>query len=115
LASKYLKKIKYYYNTLTFEYEKLQERQKCLEHKVNEKISNDIHNIQQILDTLTRQSLKTDNREYGNGLQKINQEEEEQPANKDVINIDAEEENISTTIYKMKANWYVSLLMYNSY
>jgi hypothetical protein len=43
---------------LTTGYEKLQERQKCLESVLNKKISNDIHNIQQILYNMTRQTME---------------------------------------------------------
>jgi hypothetical protein len=43
---------------LTTGYEKLQERQKCLESVVNKKISKDIHNIQQILYNMTRQTME---------------------------------------------------------
>jgi hypothetical protein len=39
---------------------------------------NDIHNVQEILDTLTSHNLKTDNGKYCNGLPKINEEEKEQ-------------------------------------
>ena len=41
-------------------YEKLQERQKYLEYMLNKKMSNDIHNIQQILDNMTRQTKEGD-------------------------------------------------------
>ena len=43
---------------MTTGYEKLQERQKCLESVLNKKISNDIHNIQQILYNMTRQTME---------------------------------------------------------
>ena len=45
---------------MTTGYEKLQERQKCLEYMLNKKMSNDIHNIQQTLDSMTRQTKKGD-------------------------------------------------------
>jgi len=41
---------------LTSGFEKLQEKQKCLESMLNKKILNDIHNIQQILYNMTRQT-----------------------------------------------------------
>jgi hypothetical protein len=41
---------------LTTGFEKLQEKQKCLESMLNKKILNDIHNIQQILYNMTRQT-----------------------------------------------------------
>jgi hypothetical protein len=97
---------------LTTEYERLQQRQKGLEHRVNEKISNDIHNVQQILDTLTRQSLKTE-KDYGNSLPNTNKKEEYQQSRMGIVNIDAQ--NTNPTNYKTRTNWYTSLLMYNSY
>jgi nitrogen-specific signal transduction histidine kinase len=97
---------------LTTNYERLQQRQKGLEHRVNEKISNDIYNIQQILDILTRQSLKTE-RDYDNSLPYTNKGEEYRQSHMDIVNIDAQ--NTSTTNYKTKTDWYTSLLMYNSY
>ena len=41
---------------MTTGFEKLQEKQKCLESMLNKKILNDIHNIQQILYNMTRQT-----------------------------------------------------------
>lgn len=97
---------------MTTEYKRLQQRQKGLEHRVNGKISNDIHNIQQILDTLTRQSLKTES-DYGDSLPDTNKGEEYQQSRMDIVNIDAQ--NTRTTNYKTRTDWYTSLLMYNSY
>jgi hypothetical protein len=45
---------------LTTGYEKLQDRQKYLEYMLDKKISNDIHNIQQILDNMTKQAEEGD-------------------------------------------------------
>jgi len=97
---------------LTTDYERLQQRQKCLERRVNEKISNDIHNIQQILDILTRQSLKT-HRDYGNSLPYIDKGEEYQQSCMDIVNIDARNTRIINR--KTRTDLYTSLLMYNSY
>jgi hypothetical protein len=97
---------------LTTNYKRLQQRQKGLERRVNEKISNDIHNIQQILDILTRQSLKT-HRDYGNSLPETNKEEEYQQSCMDIVNIDARNTRIINR--KTRTNLYTSLLMYNSY
>jgi len=97
---------------LTTDYERLQQRQKCLERRVNEKISNDIHNIQQILDILTRQSLKT-HRDYGNSLPNTNKEEEYEQSCMDIVNIDARNTRIINR--KTRTDLYTSLLMYNSY
>jgi hypothetical protein len=97
---------------LTTEFKRLQEKQKGLENMVNEKISNDIQNTQQILNTLTRWSLKTD-RDYGNSFPDTNKEEESQQSRMNIVNIVAQ--NTSPTNYKTRTDWYTSLLMYNSY
>jgi hypothetical protein len=98
---------------LTLKYGKLQEKQKGLQRNLNGKISNDIHNVQQILEAMARQSQKTDrlnNNNNNNNLEKTDREE----AINDMISLDTEE-NTSIANYKMKAYWYPSLLMYNSY
>jgi exonuclease VII large subunit len=95
---------------LTFKYEKLQERQKGLQHKLNRKMSNNIHNVQRILEAMARQSQKTDRLHNNNFLHKTDMEE----AMNDKINMDTEI-NTSIANYKMNAYWYPSLLMYNSY
>jgi hypothetical protein len=99
---------------LTTRYRSLQKRQKGLEHNLNQKISSDIHTIQQILDTLARQSQKTGRLCNNHVLQETNREEEEhQQSLMDIVNID--KQNTSTTNYKTRTEWYTSLLMYNSY
>jgi hypothetical protein len=59
---------------LTTGFEKLQERQKCLESMLNKKIFNDIHNIQQILYNMTRQT-----KEGGQNNKACNIDEPKQP------------------------------------
>jgi hypothetical protein len=99
---------------LTTGYGRLRKRQKGLEHNLNQKISSDIHTIQQILDTLARQSQKTGRLCNNHVLQETNREEEEhQQSLMDIVNID--KQNTSTTNYKTRTEWYTSLLMYNSY
>ena len=99
---------------MTTRYGSLQKRQKGLEHNLNQKISSDIHTIQQILDTLARQSQKTGRLCNNHVLQETNREEEEhQRSFMDIVNIDTQ--NTSTTNYKTRTEWYTSLLMYNSY
>jgi len=98
---------------LTIRYGSLQKRQKGLEHNLNQKISSDIHTIQQILDTLARQSQKTGRLCNNHVLQETNREEEHQQSLMDIVNID--KQNTSTTNYKTRTEWYTSLLMYNSY
>lgn len=47
---------KHHYNQVDFGYEKLlHERQKNLQNKIDAKISNDIYNVQQVLDALVKQ------------------------------------------------------------
>jgi hypothetical protein len=58
---------------LTTGYEKLQERQKCLEYMLNKKMSNDIHNIQQILDNITRQTKKGDQNNMARNIDEAKQ------------------------------------------
>jgi hypothetical protein len=70
---------------LTTGYEILQERQKCLEYMLNKKMSKDIHNIQQTLDNMTRQT-----KEEG-------------------------QNNKARNIAEAKKQLYASMLMYNSY
>ncbi len=94
-------------------YGRLQKRQKGLEHNLNQKISSDIHTVQQILDTLAKQNQKT-GRQCNNYIsQETNREEEHQQSLMDSVNTDTQ--NTSTTNYKTRTEWYTSLLMYNSY
>jgi hypothetical protein len=46
----------HYSSKLTLRYEKLYERQKHLQHRINGKISTDIYNVQQVLEALIRQN-----------------------------------------------------------
>ena len=98
---------------MTTRYGSLQKRQKGLEHNLNQKISSDIHTVQQILDTIARQSQKTGRLCNNHVLQETNREEEHQQSLMDIVNID--KQNTSTTNYKTRTEWYTSLLMYNSY
>jgi hypothetical protein len=76
-------------------------------------MSSDIHTVQQILDTLARQSQKTGRQCNNHILQETNKEEEHQQSLMDIVSIDTQ--NTSTTNYKTRTEWYTSLLMYNSY
>ena len=99
---------------MTTGYGRLRKRQKGLEHNLNQKISSNIHTVQQILDTLARQSQKTGRQCNNHILQETNKEEEEHRQSlMDIVNIDTQ--NTSTTNYKTRTEWYTSLLMYNSY
>jgi len=99
---------------LSFRHEKLHERQKDLQHKINAKISNDIHNVQQVLEVLVRQNQshqKTDLFQYNNTIQETNKGEQQ---NNNITNTNVKE-NEKIIHYKTKADWHASLLMYNSY
>jgi hypothetical protein len=76
-------------------------------------MSSNIHTVQQILDTLARQSQKTGRQCNNHILQETNKEEEHQQSLTDIVNMDTQ--NTSTTNYKTRTEWYTSLLMYNSY
>jgi uncharacterized protein YdiU (UPF0061 family) len=103
---------------LTFRYEKLHERQKDLLHKINGKISADIYNVQQVLEALVRQNQSQDidsmQSNNNNSFQETNEKENEEQPNNSITNIDLKE-NKKIIDYKTKADWYGSLLMYNSY
>ena len=105
---------------MTFRYERLLERQKDLEHKSNGKISEDVQNVQKILEALARQREETvigqHNNNNNNSLLHKTNEEKEQP-NNNMIDIHTDEENVEITDYykKMAADRYASLLMYNSF
>jgi hypothetical protein len=101
---------------LTTRYGRLQKRQKGLEHNLNQKISSDIHTVQQIVDTIARQSQKTGRQCNNHILQETNREEEEEEHQRslmDTVNIDTQD--TSTINYKTRTECYTSLLMYNSY
>lgn len=83
-----------------------------MEHNLNQKISSDIHTVQQILDTLAKQNQKT-GRQCNNYISQETNREEHQQSLMDSVNTDTQ--NTSTTNYKTRTKWYTSLLMYNSY
>jgi hypothetical protein len=104
---------------LTYRDKKLHERQKDLQCKINAKISNDIHNVQQVLEALLRQNQSQDRdsmQSNNNNFQEINgkEKEKQEQVNSNIINIHPKEYN-KIKDYKTKPNWYASLLMYNSY
>lgn len=76
-------------------------------------MSNDIHNVQRILEAMARQSRKTD-RLHNNNNNSFFLKTDKEEAMNDKINMGTKE-NTSIANYKMKADWYPSLLMYNSY
>lgn len=66
-----------------------------------------------MLDTLAKQNQKTE-RQCNNYIsQETSREEEHQQSLMDSVNTYTQ--NISTTNYKTRTEWYTSLLMYNSY
>jgi hypothetical protein len=100
---------------LTFTHKKLHERQKDLQNNINAKISNDIYNVQQLLEALVKQSQsqETDHIQCNDTIQETN-EKEKQEVNSNITNTNVKE-NKEVIDYKSNADWYASLLMYNSY
>jgi len=104
---------------LTFRYEKLHKRHKDLQQKINGKISNDIHNVQQVLRALASESESQDiidPIQYDINTFQETKEKEKEKVNSNITNIGIKE-NKKVIDYKIKASsgWYASLLMYNSY
>ena len=91
--------------------------QKSLEQKINGKLSDDIHNIQQTLEYQARRQNQNQEKsllQHNNHIfHKTNQEKEEQ-SNKNMTNTHVIE-NTNIIDHKINADWYASLLMYNSY
>lgn len=79
-------------------YEKLEERQKDIQRKINIKLSDDVHRVQQLLVTMVEQREMN---QY-NTLQRIEK---------------AITSNSTKSAFGDSAiqNWYESLIMYNSY
>jgi uncharacterized protein with PIN domain len=101
---------------LTYRHKKLHERQKDLQNKINAKISNDIHNVQQVLEALIKQNQsqrqETDLIQCNDTIQEIDGKEKQEQVNSNITNVNENKEVID---YKTKTDWYASLLMYNSY
>jgi transcriptional accessory protein Tex/SPT6 len=101
---------------LTYRHKKLHERQKDLQNKINAKISNDIHNVQQVLEALIKQNQsqrqETDLIQCNDTIQEIDGKEKQEQVNSNITNV---KENKEVIDYKTKTDWYASLLMYNSY
>jgi hypothetical protein len=102
---------------LTFRYEKLHKRHKDLQQKINGKISNDIHNVQQVLRALASESESQDIIDpIQRDINTFQETKEKEKVNSNITNIGIKE-NKKVIDYKIKASsgWYASLLMYNSY
>jgi hypothetical protein len=101
---------------LTYRHKKLHEIQKDLQNKINAKISNDIHNVQQVLEALIKQNQsqrqETDLIQCNDTIQEIDGKEKQEQVNSNITNV---KENKEVIDYKTKTDWYASLLMYNSY
>ena len=91
---------------MTTGFEKLQERQKCLESILNRKMSNDIHNIQQILDNMTRQTTGGDRGNTAHNIAEV--QKRKYITNKSKV-------YSSKINHKIDPELYASMLMYNSY
>ena len=92
---------------MTLKYEKIHQRQKYLQNKIDTKISKEIYNVQRVLEVLAKQSQSQG--------QKTGEKEKQERLNSNITNAIVEENNKVVMDYKTKADWYASLLMYNSY
>ena len=101
---------------MTLRYKKLHKRQKDLQNRIDTKISNDIYNVQQVLEAIAsqNQSQGTDFIQYNDTIQGTNRKEKQKQPKNNVTNTIVRE-NKKIINYKTRPDWYASLLMYNSY
>jgi hypothetical protein len=99
----------------------MHQRQKDLQNKIDTKISKEIYNVQRVLQVLAKQnqiqSLEQD-KDFIQSIETIGQtgekENQQKQMNSNITNTMVKE-NKEIMDYKTKADWYASLLMYNSY
>ncbi|MFL6413859.1 MAG: hypothetical protein ACJ71K_21785 [Nitrososphaeraceae archaeon] len=98
----------------------MQQRQKDLQNKIDTKISKEIYNVQKVLEVIAKQKDQSPGQDTdfiqciettGQIGEKENQQEQ---MNSNITNAIVKE-NKEIIDYKRKADWYASLLMYNSY
>ena len=77
-----------------------------MQNKIDTKISKEIYNVQKVLGVLAKQSQRQG--------QETGEKEKQERLNSNITNAIVEE-NKQPVDYKTKADWYASLLMYNSY
>jgi len=98
----------------------MHQRQKHLQNKIDTKISKEIYNVQKVLEVIAKQKDQSPGQDTdfiqciettGQIGEKENQQEQ---MNSNITNAIVKE-NKEIIDYKRKADWYASLLMYNSY
>ena len=98
----------------------MHQRQKDLQNKIDIKISNEIYSVRRVLEVLAKQKGHSQGQDtdfiqcietIGQTGEKENQQEQ---TNSNITNAFVKE-NKEIMDYKTKADWYASLLMYNSY
>ena len=99
----------------------MHQRQKDLQNKIDRKISKEIYNVQQVLEVLVRQNQiqrHGQDTDFIQGIETIGQtgekDNQQEQMNSNITNAIVKE-NKEIMDYKTKADWYASLLMYNSY
>ena len=107
---------------MTLRYKNIHQRQKDLQNKIDTKISKEIHNVQQVLEVLVKQNQIQSHGQETDFIQCIEtvgqtgqNENQQEQMNSNITNAIVEENNKVVMDYKTKADWYASLLMYNSY
>jgi hypothetical protein len=105
---------------LTLKYKKIHQRQKYLQNKIDTKISKEIYNVQRVLEVFVKQKSQSQGQDtdfiqcietIGQTGEKENQQEQ---TNSNITSAIVKE-NKEIVDYKTKADWYASLLMYNSF
>jgi hypothetical protein len=110
---------------LTLRYKKFHQRQKDLQSKIDTRISNDIYNVQRILEVLVKQKqnqIQNQGQEKDfiqciETIEETSKREKQQQGqvNSNITNTIVDENEEVIIDYKTKADWYASFLMYNSY
>jgi hypothetical protein len=108
---------------LTFIDDKLHQRQKDLQSKIDTKISNEIYNVQRVLEVLVKQQQdqnQSQGQETGffqciKSIEVMDRKEKQGQLDSNITNTTVKELNKEGIDYKIKTDWYASLLMYNSY
>ena len=99
----------------------MHQRQKDLQNKIDTKISKEIYSVQRVLEVLAKQKGQSPGQDT-DFIQRIGtigqtgeeKENQQKQMNSNITNAIVKE-NKEIVDYKRKADWYASLLMYNSY
>jgi hypothetical protein len=97
----------------------MHQRQKDLQNKIDTKILKEIYSVQRVLEVLAKQGQsqgqETDFIQCIETTGQIDEKENQQKKmDSNITNVMVKEDN-EIINYKTKADWYASLLMYNSY